>query len=246
MFPTSELTRRRQHVASTSRVQLLGRELCGDDILTCRFSRPEGYAFAAGQWLRLTVTSAAGPDTRTMSHCSGSEDPYLDVTTRLSLSPFKVALAALDVGGQAEISGPGGRLALPADERRVCFLVGGVGITPVRSILRHADATNRTFDDALLLYGNRDESCVPFAEEFAALKRIGVRMVICYEQPPAIWEGERGFITAETVRRHVDPDDGRPFVVAGPPVMVAAMERVLDDLGVSDGRRLVERFGAKS
>ena len=225
-------------------VELLSSEMCGEDILTCRFSRPVGYSFAAGQWLRLTIESSAGRDTRTMSHSSGPEDGYLEVTTRLSPSAFKVALAAIQPGASAEIVGPGGRLTLPEESQRACFLVGGVGITPVRSILRHAEATGRIFDDALLLYGNRDESCVPFAEEFARMNLIGVRTVVCYEHPPDGWEGERGFITAETVRRHLDPNDGRPFVVAGPPVMVAAMERVLDDLHVDAQRRLIERFGA--
>ena len=231
-------------MASSYRVELLGRQMCGVDILTCRFSRPEGYSFAAGQWLRLTIESKDGPDTRTMSHSSGPEDDYLEVTTRLSPSAFKVALAAMTPGASAEIVGPGGRLALPADAQRACFLVGGVGITPVRSILRHADATDRVFEDAVLLYGNRDESCVPFAEELSAKERIGVRIVLCYEHAPASWDGERGFITADTVRRHLDPDDGRPFIVAGPPVMVAVMEHVLDDLHVDAERRLIERFGS--
>jgi len=44
------------------------------------------------------------------------------------------------------------------------------------------------------------------------------------------------------VRRYVDPADGRPFYVAGPPVMVTAMERVLDELGVEGEQRRIERF----
>ena len=172
---------------ASHRVELLGRQMCGDAILTCRFSRPEGYSFAAGQWLRLTIETEQGPDTRTLSHSSGPEDDALEVTTRLSPSAFKVALAALEPGGFAEITGPGGRLALPAEARRMCFLVGGVGITPIRSILRHADATGSAFEDALLVYGNRDESCVPFADEFARMERIGLRTVICYEHASETW-----------------------------------------------------------
>ena len=224
------------------RVELLAKEMCGGDIVTCRFSRPQGYEFAAGQWFRLTLDTATGPEVRTFSHCSGPADDALEMTTRLSASAFKTALVALEPGASAHIDGPGGRLALPADDR-ICFLVGGVGITPVRSMLRDAAATGRTFADALLLFGNRDESCVPFAEEFSAMDSIGVRTVICYERPTEGWRGESGFISAETVRRHVDADDGRPFVVTGPPVMVEAMEHVLDDLEIAPERRIIERFG---
>ena len=223
-------------------VELLGKEMCGGDIVTCRFSRPEGYQFAAGQWFRVTLDTPTGPEVRTFSHCSGPADDALEMTTRLSPSAFKIALAALEVGASARIDGPGGRLTLPDDDR-FCFLVGGVGITPIRSMLRDAVATGRTFSDALLLFGNRDESCVPFAEEFSAMAPIGLRTVICFERPSGSWSGESGFINADTVRRHVDPDDGRPFVVTGPPVMVEAMERVLDALRIEPERRIIERFG---
>lgn len=224
-------------------VRLLGSERCGDDILTLRFSRPEGYEFRAGQWFTLTIDTAEGTETKTFSHCSAPADDYLETTTRLSSSAFKRALAKLEPGAHAQIAGPGGRLALTADMDRVCFLVGGTGITPVRSILRDAMHHDRMFTDALLLYGNRDESCVPFAEEFARMSTHGVRLELCFETPPAGWAGESGFITAETVSRHLDDARATPFFVAGPPVMVASMERVLDDLAVPATLRHVERYG---
>jgi NAD(P)H-flavin reductase len=93
------------------------------------------------------------------------------------------------------------------------------------------------------MYGNRDEACAPFAEEFALMGDIGVRMVLCFEHAADSWDGERGLVTADLVRRHVDPSDGRVFLVAGPPAMVAAMERVLDELAVPSALRIIEHFG---
>jgi len=224
-------------------VELLAKEPCGDDILISRFSRPEGYSFRAGQWFRLFLETAEGETGQTFSLCSTPADSVLEMTTRLSGSAFKNALAALEPGATVEVSGPGGRLAIPEAARTIAFLVGGVGITPVRSMLRDACQSGRVFEDAVLFYGNREEGCAPFAEEFSAMGDIGVRLVLCFERAGEGWQGERGFITAETVRRHVDPLDGRPFLVAGPPVMVEVMERVLDELGVGDSSRIVEHFG---
>ena len=224
-------------------VALLGQEPCGSDIRTLRFERPEGYAFSPGQWFRLTLSTTQGPLTETFSHSSAPSDPYLELMTRMGGSPFKQALAALEPGASAHIVGPGGRLHVADNVERVAFLAGGVGITPVRSILRDAKARGRRFADALLLYGNRDASCVPFLGEFEQMDDIGVRTVAVYERPPAEWSGETGFITAETIRRHVDVDDGRLFVVTGPPTMVSVMESVLDLLGIPVGQRLIERFG---
>lgn len=224
-------------------VKFLGAKKCGEDILIARFQRPAGYEFAPGQWFTLRLETDSGPQTRTFSHCSAPRDDQLEMATRLSGSAFKVALAALRRGDIVRIAGPGGRLALPDETARVAFLAGGVGITPIRSILRDAAQHERGFTDAVLFYGNRDESCAPFLAEFEEMEGLGVRVVACYERPPDGWLGESGFITAEMVRRHLDPAEGHLFVVTGPPVMVEAMERVLGELGVADERRLVERFG---
>jgi glycine betaine catabolism B len=225
-------------------VEFLGRELCGLDVVTCRFARPTGYEFSAGQWMRLTLETSEGPKTKTFSHCSAPGDAVLELTTRLSGSVFKNALGALTAGATVSIAGPGGQLGLPAGLRRACFLIGGVGITPIRSMLRDAFQHRSSFEDALLLYGNRDETCAPFADEFSEMRDIGVRMVLCYERATESWTGEKGFITADTVRRHITDLEGRLFVVTGPPVMVSAMESVLGDLGIPGESRLIERFGA--
>lgn len=227
-------------------VAYLERDACGSDIVTARFERPEGYWFAPGQWFTLRLETEEGPVTKTFSHSSAPSDLYLELTTRLSGSPFKGALGALEPGARVHINGPGGQLAVGDEVQCVAFLVGGVGVTPARSILRDARVRGRRFADAVLFYGNRDESCVPFLGELEEMAGIGVRVVLVYERPPADWTGETGFITAEIVRRHVDVADGRPFVVTGPPVMVAAMEHVLDELKMPAERRRVEQFSVSA
>lgn len=232
-------------VGERHEVELLGKEALCADVVSLRFRRPEGFVFRAGQWMIMSVPTPAGPLSETFTISSAPGDDHLEITTRMSGSAFKLGLEALGVGETVGISGPGGRLVLPADLRRVAFLVGGVGITPARSMLRDIAQHGGRFDDALLFYGNRDESCVPFGEELASLDAIGVRLVLCIEQPSAGWSGESGFITAKMVRGHLDPfADERSFVVAGPPVMVEAMESVLDDLEIPASRRMVERFGS--
>jgi ferredoxin-NADP reductase len=233
-------------MSSEYEVEYLGGEMCGAEILSARFSRPAGFVFKPGQWLILALGDSAERLATTFTICSAPADDYLEITTRLSGSAFKNALLRLQPGDRALVTGPGGRLTLPADATRVAFLVGGVGVTPVRSMLRDAVVRGRVFVDALLLYGNRDASCVPFGTEFEAMADNGVRMVLCYERPPSGWSGASGFITAEMVGRYIAPEEQqRPFVVAGPPVMVEAMERVLDELEVLPGYRIIESFGPK-
>lgn len=230
-------------MTTTYQTVLEARSGCGADVVLFRFGRPEGYEFKAGQWFRLTLETADGAQTKTFSYSSAPQDESIELTTRVSGSAYKQALDALAPGDSVEISGPGGRLALPEGAVRAAFLVGGVGVTPVRSILRDAVASGVVFDDALLVYGNREPSCAPYLDEFVGMSNSGVRVVAVFETADAGWTGERGFITADLVRRHVDPSDGRPFVVAGPPPMVSVMQEVLDALGVDADRRIVEWFG---
>ena len=86
--------------------EFLGHDLCGADVITSRFSRPHGYAFAPGQWFTLALETAEGRQSRTFSHCSAPGDAYLELTTRLSGSAYKNALLALEPGTSAEIAGP--------------------------------------------------------------------------------------------------------------------------------------------
>lgn len=218
---------------------------CGDDVVLGVLARPDGYEYRAGQWFRLTLGGDGSPETRTFSHSASPTDSAIEFGTRLSASSFKQALARLGAGDEVQISAPGGRLALPEGDPPLAFLAGGVGITPVRSLLRAAQAAGRDLSDAVLVYGNRDATCIPYRDELEAMAGSGLAVVHVLEQPPEEWEGEAGFITAELVRRRADPE-GRTFVVSGPPVMVDAMERVLDEVGVPPQRRIVESFGPRA
>jgi len=121
------------------------------------------------------------------------------------------------------------------------FLVGGVGITPARSILRDAVQRGRTGRGGALLRQSRFELHAVHRGVRGDGDR-GVKVVSIVEHPDETWPGPVGFITADLVRQHVDPVVGM-FFTSGPPVMVTAMERVLDELGIPEERRMVERFG---
>jgi ferredoxin-NADP reductase len=216
---------------------------CAASTGTFRFGKPAGYSFEPGQYFSLTLDTREGEQTKHFSHCDAPGDPYVELTTRLSGSAFKDALLDLRMDDLVRIAGPRGRLTLPDGTMRVGFLVGGVGITPAHSIIR--DAVSRaTGLDVLTFFGNPDQSCIPFKAEFDEIEAThpGIRFVHVLQLPPEGWDGERGFISAELVRRHCDPLDGRYWISAGPPAMTDAMTRVFAELGVPQERVAMERF----
>lgn len=208
-----------------------------------RFEKPDGYSFTAGQYLRLTLETAEGEQTKSFSHSSAPRDPFIEIATRMSGSPFKNALDALARGDEVGIQGPYGHLTIAPGMERVCFLVGGVGITPARSIIRDAEQ-RRSGLRMRIFYGNHDQACIPYSGEFAEYARKDRRFqcVHVLEEPLPGWSGERGLITADLVRRYMDPLDGWHYSVSGPPVMVDAMRKVLDELSVPDARISAEDF----
>lgn len=207
------------------------------------FARPDGYVFRAGQYFRLTVMTPDGEATHSFSHADAPHDDHMMILTRLTGSVFKNALLALEPGDEVKVSGPFGSLIVEPEMQAVSFLVGGVGVSPAHGILRDAADTGAS-TEFLVFNGNMDETCVPFRDEFDSLEASSprVRFVHVLEKPPADWTGERGFITADIVRRHCDPLDGRHWFVCGPPAMVDAMRKVTDELAIPEDRLHFELF----
>ncbi|MDO9108051.1 MAG: FAD-dependent oxidoreductase, partial [Coriobacteriia bacterium] len=197
------------------------------DAAAFRFERPDSYDFIAGQYALLGLHTDQGLVTKPFTIASAPADPLLEFTTRISSSAFKRALGRLVPGDPIEISAAAGRFVLPARAHRVAFLAGGVGITPARSILR--DVVQRHVSlAATVFYGNRGPECVPYLTELTAMAAENVRLVLVLERPDDGWMGEVGFITPQLVRATGVLDSAALWMVSGPPVMVEAMESVLD------------------
>lgn len=224
-------------------VHFQGAEEVAPGVVCFRFSKPEGYAFAPGQYFSLTLETREGSQTKHFTHSESPGDPYLELTTRMTGSAFKDALQALRPGDGVTVVGPRGRLVLPAGACKVAFLVGGVGITPARSMIR--DAVQRaTGLQVALIYGNQNEAGIPFRDELDsyAATRPEIEVVHVLAEPESGWQGETGFIAADIVRRHVGGPERWHWVVAGPPAMVDAMQKVVDELALPATSVSVERF----
>ncbi len=229
-------------MGETYRIEFRMKAAC-DRVTGFRFDKPHGYAFRAGQYFRLTLATDQGELTESFSHASAPGDPFIEMATRMTGSPFKTALGRLVRGDEVSVEGPFGNLILPADVDHACFLAGGVGITVARSIIRDAEQ-RRTGLRIRLFYGNRDQACIPYSGEFAEYERKDRRFSVVHvlQEPLPGWAGEIGVVTADLVRRHLRSTDAWHFFVAGPPDMVTAMERVLAELEVPKERTSIEHF----
>ncbi len=210
--------------------------------------QPESpLSFRAGQYLRYTLPHAA-PDTRGISRsfsiASSPDEPFLRLTTRLSAPPstFKAALARLQPGAIVDASGPLGNFVYSESDVPVVFIAGGIGITPMRSILGDL-ASRKVRIRSTLLYSSATQD-IPFRTWLDALTADWPELQVIYTvtRPGAEWEGPTGRIDAAFVKHHV-PNLARSFfLVSGPTPLVDSMRATLADIGVDPGRVKYEAF----
>jgi ferredoxin-NADP reductase len=211
-----------------------------------RFSRPDGFSFQAGQYMLLWL-DAGGSLMRPLSLSDGPQQEFIEFTKRMTGSAYCQALEALRPGDLVAAKGPLGSFSAGSVEQLVC-IAGGIGITPVRSILaemfseRSAQPVTRR---VTLLYGNADENDIAFAaelDEWEARNRRNFRLIHVVQRPGGRLKAYPGFVTADIIRREV-PDLAAPaFLVSGPPVMVKAVESQLASLGVNPEQIRTDRF----
>ena len=218
-------------------IKLLKKELVADKTMAFHFTKPEGFTYLAGQYGDFTLINPSETDSegnkRTFSLASAPFEPNLTITTRLRGSAFKRTLQNMPEGGELQLEGPFGSLALPkTTDRPIVFLTGGIGATLVRSMIAQA-THDQTPHQIVFLYANHSPKDAVFMDEFTSLAEANhnFTFVPVMDSDPN-WPGERGSITLEMLKQYV-ADISRPmYFLSGPGDMVGAMRRMLMAAGV--------------
>jgi predicted ferric reductase len=210
--------------------------------------RPDGHAgfrFSPGQFGWLTVWGSPFRITgHPFSFSSSAEvaDGRVEMTIR-NLGDFTSAIPEVPVGQRVYIDGPYGAFTIgnPADMH--VLIAGGVGITPMTSMIRTL-ADRGDPRPVILLYGSKDWESITFREELEMLKaRLNLTVVHVLADPPPGWSGERGFITAEVFKRHLPaPHAEHEYFICGPNVMMDAIEAALGEMQVPMSKYHSERY----
>lgn len=148
-------------------------------------------------------------------------------------------------GDRVWVDGPYGVFTLDREQGPgYAFLAGGVGITPLRSMLVTM-AEREDVRPVVLFYAARAPEDLIFREELLALQgRMSLKVVPVVAEPSSGWQGETGRITAELLRRHLPRKQYRrwQYFICGPGPMMDAMEDLLPELGIPPQNIHTERF----
>ena len=213
------------------------------DVLSIRFRRPEGFNYLPGQWMLVTPGKKTEQPTKPLSLSSSPTEDFLEVTKRLTGHEFSNALAALKPGDAASLQGPYGHLTFHGEHDKICMLSGGIGITPLRSMIRYS-VDKKLKTDIVLIYSNRFENGIAFKEDFDALQETcpNFKMISTITNPSQEWKGLTGRINAEMVKRVVPDYADRVFYSCGPKLMVDDLVAMLEEMEIPKERVRFEYF----
>jgi predicted ferric reductase len=205
----------------------------------------KGFRFRPGQFGWLTLWGSSFKITgHPFSFSSSAEatDGRVEMTIR-NLGDLTSRIHEVPVGRRVYIDGPYGAFTIgnPADMH--VLIAGGIGITPMMSMIRTlADRGDQR--PVILIYGGKDWESITFREEIEELReRLDLKIVYVLEKPPDGWTGEEGFINAEVMKRHLPPPySEHEYFICGPDVMMDAIEKALGEMHVPLSKYHSERY----
>ncbi len=220
-------------------------------------------SFEPGQFLTLQVPQPSGgvPIIRNYTVSSSpADDKYYRITVKREASldpalPHGICSLwlhdSVGEGALVHVDGPRGAFKLNlSSERPVILLSGGVGLTPVVSMLKVlAEVTDRKvwFIHAC---DNGDVHALRQEIDQLAASRDGIKVHYCYRFPSEEDIARQsfhstGFVSRQTLQQ-LQPFDDYEIYMCGPPPFMQAMYNLLTDLGIDRTRIVYEFFGPAS
>lgn len=220
-----------------SKVKIKNIEKVANNVVRLKLEKPEGIPYEPGQATDITLdVSPWEEEYRTFTFTSLPEEDFLEFTIKVyedhkgvtqQIGKLKTGdtINIYDVYGDINYKGEG------------VFIAGGAGITPFISIIRDLENKNKIGDNKLIFANNKKEDIIDF-EYFHNLLGDNFINVLSDEK---IEEFENGYITKELIKSKLDNDNSFVYL-CGPPPMMEAVLKQLDELGIDESRIVREGF----
>lgn len=232
-----------------------------------RFSEFEVPALYQNDWTRFglfqleSVVEEATSRAYSMANCP-EEKGIVILNVRIATPPpsapdgtppGKVSswLFGLQPGDPVTLSGPFGNFCARESEAEMIFVGGGAGMAPLRSIIFDQLQRLHSKRKISFWYGARSVREAFYADQFQQLARVHSNftweLVMSEPAPADHWTGHTGFIHRvlfeQYLGQHSTPEDCE-YYLCGPPMMIAAMRDMLDELGVDENNIFFDDFGS--
>lgn len=205
-------------------------------VTSFKLEKPAGFTYLPGQFINVELpveNCDARCNKRNFSLVSSPTDDFLMFATRHGVSRFKQTNEVLKKGDKITFTGPFGRFVFNEDASMpAVFLSGGIGITPVYSMIKYA-TDKKLAKPITLIYSNTQANDIPFKAELDQFVQLDQFLTIHHAitDDPA-WKGLNRRID-EAMIKELTPDwEKSEFYVCGPPQMVLAMKQLLVQMNI--------------
>jgi NAD(P)H-flavin reductase len=156
--------------------------------------------------------------------------------TLRAAGPVSTALVALAPGAALTIRGPFGRpWPLDADpERPVLIVAWGLGMVPLRPVVRHFARDAGRAASVRLVIGARSPNDLVSWRDYDGWRKKGIDLVLTVDQAPTAWPWHVGRVTRFLGGGAEPPDTRRLAYVCGPEAMMRSTARHLVAQGVAE------------
>lgn len=186
---------------------------------------------------QIGMVGAFGIGEAAISISSATTDRAAHEYTIRRAGAITTALTRLQPGDHLWVRGPFGRpWSLALDGRDVVIAAGGLGVAPLRSaiyeLLRHRDRLG----ELVAVIGARSPELLLYADEYAAWRAAGLRVVATIDRAADGWGGPVGFVPDVVAAICAELDPARTSALTcGPDVMMRLVADVLIERGVAAG-----------
>jgi NAD(P)H-flavin reductase len=199
----------------------------------CAPRRWESFEYRPGQFVEVSVFGVGEAPFCLASPREGADS--FDITVR-STGAVTRALHALGPGEQLGVRGPLGN-GFPFDEvkgRDILFVGGGIGLPPLRPLIRKVLAHRDQFGSVTVLYGARTPGDLVYKDELAQWRaRPDMEFLVTVDVPDETWKDNVGVVGSLFPKANLRPNSTVAFV-CGPPIMIKFVVSDLLDLGLTE------------
>ncbi|MCR4681468.1 MAG: NADH:ubiquinone reductase (Na(+)-transporting) subunit F [Bacteroidales bacterium] len=157
---------------------------------------------------------------------------------------------SLKPGDEVMVSGPYGEFFVQDTDNEMMFIGGGAGMAPMRSHIFDQFKSKHTHRKTTFWYGGRSRQELFYLDEFQEIENgndnFSFHVALSDPQPDDHWDGPTGFIHQvifdQYLKDHPNPEDIE-YYICGPPLMLQAVLKMLDSLGVPPTMIHYDDFG---
>lgn len=213
-----------------------------------RLNEPSEISQRPGQYIQIQAPSPDGPVFRAYSISSANyENDVVELGVRqIPDGICSTYLCNIEEGAEVTFTGPYGEFRLNEDpETEIICVGGGAGMSPMKNIIYsiYNENPDRTI---WLFFGCRTTKDIFYLNEYKELAKKHPNFHVIYGlsdplEPGEQWDGETGFIHL-AVDKHLEKDIPRQAFLCGPPPMIEAVMRVLEEKGLPQKEIFYDKF----